>query len=215
MNTNYAKGLLEMAFREICESIPEGVREVFRESAYIAGGAVRDLIRGRMPKDYDIYFRTEDAMNTVTREVEWESRSKMADFRVQSSDDIWRLTLIRNYTHERTKGQLITLMYGAPEEVVQRFDFTVNTGWWCPLTGKLVYGDTRDALIYQMGGPYPLNALMRVPYLLEKGFTITKEEMVKIGVDISRMAPIRTIEQLEAACVGCSFSPSTPSGDIL
>lgn len=131
------------------------------ENCFIAGGAVRDTIRGVKPKDYDLFFRDEESKDEF----------------IQKFGNSMKITGIGNYNYK--DFQFITLYTGSPRAVINRFDWNVNQyfyefgnverrmGRFCPKELKLNTNCEK-----------PLSAYLRLPDMLSKGFTITKEELM-------------------------------------
>ncbi len=147
--------------------------EFSQEHCFLAGGAVRDVVREREPKDWDIFFKSEAAKD------EFISRfgRKM------------ELTGFGNYNWK--KFQFITMETGSPTKVTGTFDWTVNMVYFDFALGQFG-GNTHhnNFLNINTKARTPLSAIMRLPYLLEKGFLIDQKELlfaytfVSVSVDL-------------------------------
>lgn len=87
-------------------------------NGFIAGGCFKDLLTGnKKPKDYDIFFESlkdyHDALNFF------------------DEDDKWKLTYFndkaRAYrnTDSNLTVEIIKTVFGTPQEILEKFDFTV------------------------------------------------------------------------------------------
>ena len=123
--------------------------------AYIVGGAVRDLLTGRKPKDFDI---ATDAFPRRIRRIFPNSRIIGRRFRLvhiyaqRGRGKIFEVSTFRadqscgqagRQSRENPKGSTI---YGTIEEDVWRRDFTVNALYYCPLRRYIIdfVGGYRD-----------------------------------------------------------------------
>src|SRR6266513_4045770 len=109
-----------------------------REAAYIAGGCVRDIIRGVTPKDFDIATnaRPEEVQKLFPRTyavgahfgvivvVEGDFQFEVATFR---SDDA--------YIDGRHPS---AVHFSSPEEDAKRRDFTINGMFFDPVADKVI-----------------------------------------------------------------------------
>jgi len=105
--------------------------------AYIVGGAVRDLLTGQKPKDFDI---ATDAFPRRIRKIFPDSRIIGRRFRLvhiysqtgrgRGKGKIFEVSTFRSaQASEKSRGSAI---YGSVEEDVWRRDFTVNALYYCP-----------------------------------------------------------------------------------
>lgn len=183
---------------EYLKAVPE-LYDFTVKNCFIAGGAVRDVNRGVAPKDYDLFFRTDAAIA--------EFKQKFSHFCVETG--------LGNYNWG--EFQFITLYSGTPQEVIETFDWNVNQHFY--EFGKL---NVRFPFLSQVGGyttevylrfnpnaRTPLQALMRIPEMIEKGFKIQKEEFLFALTFCSQVCPLTTgtdfTQHFEAISSGGSF----------
>ena len=104
--------------------------------AYIVGGAVRDLLLGRTPKDFDI------ATSASPRQVQrlfWNSRAIGRRFRIVHiffGSKIIEVTTFRSDEENFEEGN--NNIFGTIEQDSKRRDFSINALYYNPVDGHLV-----------------------------------------------------------------------------
>jgi poly(A) polymerase len=104
--------------------------------AYIVGGAVRDLLLGRTPKDFDI---ATDALPKTIRQLFKNSRIIGRRFRLVHiffGDKIIEVSTFRSLTGEEEDNP--DAIYGLLEEDVRRRDFSINALYYSPIEEQLI-----------------------------------------------------------------------------
>lgn len=133
-------------------------------SAYIVGGAVRDMLQGRRPKDFDIVT---DAQPPRIRKIFRNSRVIGRRFRlvhVYAGRKIFEVSTYRSIA-DGTIGNT----YGTIEEDALRRDFTMNALYFDPLD---------NLLVDYVGGYKDMEARIIKPVIPLK--TIFKEDPVRM-----------------------------------
>lgn len=125
-------------------------------SAYIVGGAVRDLMLGKHPKDFDI---ATDAQPNRIRRLFRNSRVIGKRFRlvhVFFDDKIIEVSTFRSEKSDNFQNE-----YGEIEEDVLRRDFTVNALYYDPVTERVVdYVDgVKDLRAHRLKPLIPLDRI--------------------------------------------------------
>ncbi len=101
--------------------------------AYIVGGAVRDLLQGRTPKDFDI---STSAHPRQIKKLFWNSRIIGRRFKlvhIHYPDKIYEVSTFRSGDSETDSN-----MYGTILEDAFRRDFSVNALYYCPIKQLVV-----------------------------------------------------------------------------
>ncbi|MCF7945743.1 MAG: polynucleotide adenylyltransferase PcnB [Spirochaetia bacterium] len=104
--------------------------------AYIVGGAVRDLLLQKHPKDFDI--ATSASPNQI-KKLFWNSRIIGKRFKIvhiHFSNTIYEVTTFRS---KNTQGQnKKNNVYGTLHEDAFRRDFSVNALYYCPIENQVL-----------------------------------------------------------------------------
>lgn len=101
--------------------------------AYLVGGAVRDLLIGKTPKDFDI---TTNATPRVIKKCFRNARIIGKRFQlvhVFFGDKIFEVSTFRS-----TENGSVGNQFGTMEEDAQRRDFTINTMYFDPINAQLI-----------------------------------------------------------------------------
>jgi len=167
-------------------------KDIIKTKTFFAGGCVRDLIRNKQPKDYDLFFFSEEDRDLFVKEAH--------------NNFALKKTAINNYNIQvgDCKVQIITVVCGMPDNLVKTFDFTINQGFYVPQLDILKHGDAGSDLLVCDNIQSPLNALVRTIKFVNDGYNITSETMIRLGVAVSKMQPITTEDQLIEALKGIS-----------
>ena len=197
-------------------NISEGAKRIITRlesagyTAYIAGGAVRDLLMGNVPHDYDIA--------TNARPVEIKALFKKT---IDTGIAHGTVTVIENKTgYEittfRCDGEYSDSRH--PEDVIYvndtridclRRDFTINAMMYNPKTGVIDYfcgkRDIRQGIIRCVGNAEmrfkedALRMLRAVRFKAQLGFTLedkTAQAIKKCAVLIKKVSKERVLEEL-------------------
>lgn len=101
--------------------------------AYLVGGAVRDLVIGRAPKDFDI---TTNAEPKVIRKLF--ANSRIIGKRFQLVHIFFGKKIIEVSTFRSTENGSVGNQFGTIEQDAHRRDFSINTMYFDPLTEQLI-----------------------------------------------------------------------------
>ncbi|MGD0073511.1 MAG: polynucleotide adenylyltransferase PcnB [Candidatus Binataceae bacterium] len=187
--------------------------------AYLVGGAVRDLMLGKRPKDFDLgtsahphqvreLFRNSRLIGRRFRLVHvffGPQNIEVATFRCRGEDqpaDQDQDLLIR---HDNT--------FGTPEEDAERRDFTVNALFYDPRTFRVIdfvggLPDIRARLIRTVGDPDvrmqedPVRMMRAVRFSAKLGFEIepaTRDAIERHRELLMKASPPRLVEEVYRA----------------
>jgi len=125
-------------------------------SAYIVGGAVRDLILGNKPKDFDIVT---DAAPARIRKLFRNSRIIGKRFRLVHIFFGEKLIEVSTFRAETSAGFMN--VYGEIEEDVKRRDFTVNALYYDPEENTILdyHGGFRDVKAHRLRAIIPVKKI--------------------------------------------------------
>ena len=189
---------MEQTAREVCSRLREK-----GHVAYFAGGSVRDMVRGLVPKDYDI---ATDARPEVVQEIfrrthavgakfgvivvlEGEFQFEVATFR---SDDV--------YVDGRRPS---AVHFSSPEEDAKRRDFTINGMFFDPLADKVIdfvggRADLEAKLVRAIGDPAERFAEDRLRMLRAVRFATVLDYKIDNRTWEALVAPAPAISEISA-----------------
>lgn len=149
--------------------------------AYVVGGAVRDLLLGRNPKDFDI---ATNALPKQVRKLFRNSRIIGRRFRLVHVHFGNKIIEVSTFRSDAPEGQ--NNVYGALEEDVRRRDFSINALYYSPATGYIIdyVGAFADIQASRMRSLLPLDVTFKedpvrliraVKYAVMTGFTMSRK----------------------------------------
>ena len=185
--------------------------------AYLVGGSVRDMILGRVPKDFDI---ATDAHPEDVRSLFKNSRLIGRRFRivhVRFGREIIEVATFRaawsENQHEQSESGMLLAdnIYGTLEEDVYRRDFSINALYYSPDTGDVIdlVGGVDDIMakkIRLLGDPEnryredPARMLRAVRFKSKLDFDIDRqagEPMNQLGYLLQDLSPSRLFEEVQ------------------
>lgn len=170
--------------------------------AYIVGGAVRDLLLGKQPKDFDI---ATDAHPRKVRRLFHNARIIGKRFRlvhVEIGGKLYEVSTFRSREGENSFGTL--------EEDVMRRDFTMNALYYSPDREQVVdyvggYADIRAGRVKEIVPldttfiEDPVRMIRAIKYSAGAGFTLSqriRSRIRKSRGELSRCSPSRMTEEV-------------------
>jgi poly(A) polymerase len=205
------------------QNIPENTLKVLNrlhgsgKKAYLVGGAVRDLLLGRQPKDFDVGT---DARPGEIRRIFRNSRIIGRRFRLAHvffPDGIVEVaTFRREPAEEEQEGAQDELLitsdntYGTPREDAFRRDFTINALFYSIADYSVIdyvggIDDLDDGLIRVIGDPEvrfredPVRMVRAVEFAARLKFDLepaTADGIVRTRGEIAKASPARMTEEL-------------------
>ena len=101
--------------------------------------------------------------------------------------------------------QIIIRFVGAPEEIHKNYDFVHCTNWFTDKGGLVLnqaaLESTMSRELVYVGSLYPICTMFRIKKFIERGWTITAGQMLKIAWDISNL-DLSDIDVLREQLVG-------------
>jgi len=171
-------------------------------TAYIVGGAVRDLVLGKYPKDFDLVT---DALPGRIRKLFRNSRAIGKRFRLVHI--FFRDKIIEVSTFRAREAGGFNNVYGVVEEDVLRRDFTMNALYYCPLDRIVIdyVGGYRDIIDQRLKSVIPLDRIFSEdPVRMVRALKYATATGAKMVGPLKRQIK-RDIERLE----DCSHSRMT------
>lgn len=185
----------------------DAVRLLKTTNAIVAGGAITSIFSGTEINDYDIYFRSHEDMiifirNTYNNEGDYENENEVFPLSDNNFLDLGQFEFVCHnqtsrsisYTHNGLNLQLIHFGYfQSARDIFESYDFHINMGAFDFQTEQFVLHDNfmttvaARKLTFNPGTCYPIMSSLRVSKYLERGYTISKKEMFKIGLAIANL----------------------------
>lgn len=101
--------------------------------------------------------------------------------------------------------QIILRFVGTPETIHTNYDFVHTTNWFTEEGGLVLRAEALEATMARelryIGSKYPVCSMFRLKKFINRGWTITAGEMVKIAYDISKL-DLDNIEVLQEQLTG-------------
>jgi poly(A) polymerase len=189
--------------------------------AYIVGGAVRDLLMGVKPKDFDVATnaRPEQITRILPRSRIIGRRFKIVHAR--SGRDVIEVTTFRGHHDKKLKrgkhakqaksGLLVRdNVYGNLEEDARRRDFSCNNFYYDPSNGMLIdycggLEDIRQGILQTIGDPHerfcedPVRMLRAIRFEAKLGLKLdsaSAKALVQNKAMIAEVAPARLFDEI-------------------
>lgn len=149
--------------------------------AYIAGGCITSICTDTIPNDIDIFFKTDILFENLNNSLKSTS--------ICLSETKNAIT----YQYYGNTVQLIkpNTMFGLPEKLIERFDFTISMGAYDPIDNTFYFNDRffidliAKKLVYNPDSIRPISTLNRLQKFLSRGYSISGIELIKIALAIN------------------------------
>lgn len=101
--------------------------------------------------------------------------------------------------------QIVLRFVGAPQDIHKNYDFIHCTNYYTEATGLVVNDAALLSILSKelkyVGSKYPVCSMFRLKKFINRGWTITAGEMLKIAYDISKL-DLNNVEVLQEQLVG-------------
>jgi len=191
-------------------TLPIKLREKIPVDVLVCGGAIGSMLLGDEPNDYDIYFKRQPSCRLVMdhyfsmHPIIALSEGLRFDGRphILHQKDVKFVS--ENAISLKDNIQLISRFVGKPREIFSNYDF-IHT--------NLAYNYFKDELILHpmalqslmsktliySGSKYPLASILRIRKFVERGWTISVGQILKITLQLNKLDlsdPVVLSEQL-------------------
>lgn len=153
---------------------------------WIAGGAVASVFTGKEINDIDVYFPSREAFSNIMAEI-YDHTVSYGEAHICHATNKSLLL--------QSDGQdvqfIVFKFFESVQDIFDSFDFTAVMGAFS-LKEKTFYfhpdflkHNAQRFLSFNKGTDYPLISMLRVDKYRERGYTTSKQEMLKIGFAIA------------------------------
>jgi hypothetical protein len=158
---------------------------------FVAGGTITSLFANKEINDVDVYFRDKESLVRFLREI-W--------------NDQWVTSFTKKallFTHNNIDVQLIYFNYfESPDEIFDTFDFTACMGCFDFKEEKFILHpdflkhNSQRILKFNSNTAFPIVSLLRVHKYENKGYKISKPELIRIILTCMKLE-IKTYDELK------------------
>lgn len=185
MNQHDIKGKLYDVMNYVSHVHFKDFEAEFLEQAYFAGGSIRSMMLDEDVKDYDIFLRSDKLVDKIRNS---EGLAFVSNNAVCVYMNGMQIQIITNFTSE-------------PIDMINEFDFTMNKNFYYPHKDEFVVIDEpaimSKRLVINKTCRNKLGTLARTTKFVNRGYQIpSKTDMIMLGVDISKMSSVTSIEDL-------------------
>lgn len=177
--------------------ITEAADDFLPPGAFIAGGALTSAFTNLPIKDTDIYFKTKDAFIAAVEDA--------------YDNNMWCLAATDRAVTFASHERIIQLMhfdfFETAEAIFDAFDFTVCMAAYDIDAARFVFHDdfmkhaAQRFLRFHSGTRYPFGSLIRVLKYQQRGYTIGKGDLLRIGLCCHEV-PLQSWDDLARAIGG-------------
>jgi hypothetical protein len=184
---------------QIKNLVSESVWEIFvKNNVIIAGGTLTSVFCNREVNDIDVYVRNEkDFINFVLDVFEGDEQFKLLAANVTN-----RSILFKDSETQKDVQLIVYKYFETPQHIFDDYDFTINMSALEVATEQFHFHEdffkhnSQRYLQFHTGTAYPLISALRVQKYLDRGYTISKSQMLRLLLTISQI-DIHTWDQLK------------------
>jgi hypothetical protein len=171
--------------------IPEILEYVIKNDGFVAGGAIRSVFTSDHINDFDIFFRKKEDFNKGGIFEEGIETNLEDNYRIMfyQSDVAWTHKPEREY-EKLPLHQMICAVYGEPEDILKKFDFTMSMAAWVPKTGEFIMDSrflqhcAQKRLFFNSNADYPICSLWRAVKFIKRGWKLSAIDSIKLSLKI-------------------------------
>ena len=185
--------MYEVEKRKIKEMLGSEVYDMLKETkCVLAGGAITSLFTNREINDFDLYFTSKESLSQVFAQA----------FGVSEDDFLSPYDLIVKFATKRSMlcvdkyGQqrlqfIHYKIHDSVESIFQSFDFEHVMGAFDFATEEFVLhenfmkANAQRLMQFNPATDFPISSMMRVQKYKERGYTISKAQMLRIAFTIA------------------------------
>lgn len=164
--------------------VPEVIHKALKDINYfIAGGACTSVFSNNKINDIDLFFYSEqDCLNAIA------AFGTLPEVKSNFTTDN-----AISYSCDNKKFQIIKCLYGTPQEIIEKFDYTVVMCAYEPKTGEFTLADNfiyhlaERKLIFNPNIDYPISSLFRSKKYILRGYDFPITEMFKLSLAINNL----------------------------
>lgn len=171
--------------------IDEEVEQLFREvGAIVAGGAITSLFTRSEVNDLDVYFPSEEALFHTVAAIFGKTDYHPLLFKMSQFKLVYGGMSQNTLMFQTRSGQDVQMMtfkwFKNPQEIFNTFDYTCCMGAFEFSTGDFVLHkdflkhNAQRYLKFNPGTAYPMMSMMRVDKYRQKGYKISKTELIRV-----------------------------------
>ena len=192
---------------DFIETLPKDLKYEFTFNTFVAGGAILSLLRGEEPNDVDIYFSEEQTALKIARYFNFYPVVKefyditgvkehriyitKTSFSILKEEGICPVFVSPNAMTLSNRFQLVFRYTGAPDFVIDQFDFAHTQMFWNRVSGVKLSDRAKDSLVlnelFYLPGAYPLSSLFRLRKFLLRGWNISIGQLTKLSIQLSKI----------------------------
>jgi hypothetical protein len=165
---------------------------------FIAGGAVTSTFCSSRINDFDLFFPDETILQRALTSGFVQAAKK--DDKTVETDSALSL-MVNNH-----RLQLIKVVTGTPEAILDGFDFTICQGAF-HLERGFIFGDdffqhlAQRRLVFNINAGFPICSLYRSRKFIKRGFSLSGIEAIKLGLCIQSLK-LETYKDLRRQLMG-------------
>jgi tRNA nucleotidyltransferase/poly(A) polymerase len=159
---------------------------LFNEHCYFAGGAIRDMVLNKKPKDIDIWFDDKEIatlfythLSTVSplkEKMVFEKNMEVASFYLEDIE------------YQFICPEFLTL---PPQERVAGFDFTINMAYFIPKSGEIYFENIEDIQnkVLRTKTNHNPDLFLRMIKFVKRGYSMDLKSLEKL-IESQRETPV-------------------------